>query len=236
MENKNECQGEIEEKVNCKIALVWCGAKKFWAGGTGKTTVLNVIEAFCDHFLGLESVRKAAPTNTAARLLRGDTLHALYKLPKKTLQGKRGKLSSRVLKRHRKRWKTARLHIIDEISVVPPPHLMQSDVRTRSAKQQPHITFGGLGSVLSGDFLQLPPIDKPSLAVPLDDVGLFKRELDDEDGGAGADSLSFSGTVSAASIIAGTGADTLAFGASVSVSNIVGSTDSTSFVTAVARF
>ena len=38
--------------------------------------------------------------------------------------------------------------------------------------------FGGLGAVLSGDFLQLPPVEEPSLALPLDDAG-YARELDD---------------------------------------------------------
>ena len=38
-----------------------------------------------------------------------------------------------------------RAHFIDEISVVPPAHLLQADVRTRSAKQVFHVAFGALG-------------------------------------------------------------------------------------------
>ena len=86
-----------------------------------------------------------------------------------------------MLKRHQKRWETARGHIIDEISVVPPSHLYQVEVRTRSAKQAPDAVFGGLGTILAGDFLQLPPVDRPSLAAPLDEVGRMQLEDDGED-------------------------------------------------------
>ena len=66
--------------------------------GSGKTTVLQLQEALLDHFGGPESVRKCAISNTAARLLGGDTMHALCKLPPHSLQGRRGKLSADVLK------------------------------------------------------------------------------------------------------------------------------------------
>ena len=51
-------------------------------GGTGKSTVLRAAEALIDYFNGAESVRKCAISNTAARLLGGDTLHAMCKLPR----------------------------------------------------------------------------------------------------------------------------------------------------------
>jgi len=120
--------------------------------GAGKTTTLTVIEALADHFIGTASVCKAAPTNTAARLLRGDTLHALYKLPLRSLHGKRGKLSDRVLKQFRQKFKTVEVQILDEISVMAPAHLYQVDVRSRAAKMAYKIVFGGLGNILGGDF------------------------------------------------------------------------------------
>ena len=51
------------------------------AGGTGKTYVLQMAEALCDFFSGTESVRKCVISNAVARLLEGDTLHALCTLP-----------------------------------------------------------------------------------------------------------------------------------------------------------
>ena len=39
--------------------------------GSGKTTTLRVIEALLGYFVAPDSLRKSAPTNTAARLLGG---------------------------------------------------------------------------------------------------------------------------------------------------------------------
>jgi hypothetical protein len=79
------------------------------AAGTGKSTVLRIVEALSDKFFGPDSVRKGAPSNTAARLLGGDTIHALCKLPFiGTIYGKRGHLSAAVLRRLKDRWKNAR--------------------------------------------------------------------------------------------------------------------------------
>ena len=80
------------------------------AAGTGKSTVLRIVEALADKFFGPDSVRKGAPSNTAARLLGGDTIHALCKLPFiGNILGKRAHLSAAVLRRHKERWMSARL-------------------------------------------------------------------------------------------------------------------------------
>ena len=133
-------------------------------GGTGKTTVLRVAEALIDHFAGAESVRKCAISNTASRLLGGDTMHALCKLPREDMQQRAGRLTSSTLKKHRERWRSASAVFIDEISMVGPEQLHQADIRIQQATQNMHQVFGGLGAVLSGDFLQLPPVDRGSLA------------------------------------------------------------------------
>ena len=99
-------------------------------GGTGKTTVLKAFESLVDYFAGPESVRKCALSNTAARLLGGDTMHALCKLPREDFQHADGKLSSNVLKRLRARWASAVAAFFDEVSMISPDQLCQSDVRT----------------------------------------------------------------------------------------------------------
>ena len=55
-------------------------------------------------FVGVDTVRKLAPSNAAARILGGDKLHALCKLPidKARLTSKRGRLAKHALERHRK--------------------------------------------------------------------------------------------------------------------------------------
>ena len=136
-------------------------------GGTGKTSILKAAEALIDHFAGPESVRKCAISNTASRLLGGDTMHALCKLPREDLQQRASKLTSSTLKQHRKRWHTAFAVFIDEISMVAPDQLHQANVRIQQATWEANKVFGGLLGVLSGDFLQLPPIERGSLAKEL---------------------------------------------------------------------
>ena len=79
-------------------------------GGTGKTAVLKVSKFLTTFFLGPETVRKMAPSNAAARLLGGDTIHSLCTLPygKVTLSSKRGRLSTDALGRHSKKWRGTR--------------------------------------------------------------------------------------------------------------------------------
>eukprot|EP00959_Pyramimonas_sp_CCMP1952_P163316 3413948-Pyramimonas_sp.AAC.1 len=99
-------------------------------GGTGKTAVLRVVEAVACYFIGPDTAQKCAPSNSAARLLKGDTLHALCKLPfgnNVTVSSKRGRLTRSVLETHRSRWESARACFIDEVSMVAAAQLFQAE-------------------------------------------------------------------------------------------------------------
>ena len=148
--------------------------------GTGKTTTVMVQEALTDFFYATGSMSKSAPTITAARLSRGNTIHALYKLPLGTLHGRRGKLSAEVLKRFRRSWKDVKAQAVDEISMVMPHNFYQMEVRSRTATAALHEPFGGLGTLLGGDFLQLPPVDGPSLALPWTEIEKVRAQCDGE--------------------------------------------------------
>ncbi|CAK0905228.1 unnamed protein product, partial [Prorocentrum cordatum] len=156
-------------------------------GGTGKTAVLRVVEAIICYFNGPDTVQKCAPSNSAARLLRGDTLHALCKLPfgNVTVSSKKGRLTRTVLESHRSRWEGALACFIDEVSMVAAAQLFQAEVRLKAAKNSTQ-AWGGLGMTLSGDFMQLPPVDPTgdnrSLATDLDEVDVLneKGEYDQE--------------------------------------------------------
>ena len=50
--------------------------------------------------------------------------------------------------------------------MVAPGQLLQANVRVQQATRNAARVFGGIGTVLSGDFLQLPPIERGSLAQP----------------------------------------------------------------------
>ena len=128
------------------------------AAGTGKTSVLKIIEKLFEHLYGPKSFQRSAPTNTAARLLCGDTSHALYKLPLQSLHGRRGRLTSKALQHLRRRWRQAKGHVVDDMSMLTPQCNYQIDMRSRSAKQEYHSRYGKLATSISGDFLQLPPV------------------------------------------------------------------------------
>ena len=148
--------------------------------GTGKTTTVMVVDALLKFFLGPHTTSKSAPTNTAARMSGGDTCHALYKLPRGSLHGNRGKLSAAVLKRYRRQWENKKVHYIDEISMLQPNLFYQIEVRSRTATGVVDATFGSLATLLLGDFLQLPPVDGPSLVLPWNAVKDFFDQLDGE--------------------------------------------------------
>ena len=91
---------------------------------------------------------------------------------------RRAQLSAPVFRKLRRRWAPVRAHAIDESSVLPPKSLHRIDLRSRQAKRREHDIFGDLATGLSGDILQLPPVEEPSLALPLDDDG-YARGFDD---------------------------------------------------------
>ena len=80
------------------------------AAGTGKSTILRIVEALADKFFGPASVRKCAPSNAAARVVGGDTIHALCKLPfvGGLYGGAKSYLSVPVLRVFKERWRTAK--------------------------------------------------------------------------------------------------------------------------------
>ena len=104
-------------------------------GGIGKTAVLKVVEALTTFFAGHDTVRKMAPSNAAARLLHGDTLHALLKLPfgNTCLSQKKGRLSQDALTTHRKKWRSVIAAYIDEVSMIPANQFLQCDVPSQNA-------------------------------------------------------------------------------------------------------
>eukprot|EP00973_Karenia_brevis_P061401 8536781-Karenia_brevis.AAC.1 len=64
--------------------------------------------------------------------------------------------------------------------MVLPNNLYQVEVRSRTATGDVHASFGGLASLFSGDFLQLPPVDGPSLAFRWEDIQKLRAEIDAE--------------------------------------------------------
>ena len=71
LESASPLSGQFDELVFAMVG----------PGGSGKTAVLKITEALITYFAGSDTLQKLAPSNAAARLLGGNTLHALCKLP-----------------------------------------------------------------------------------------------------------------------------------------------------------
>ena len=133
------------------------------AAGTGKTALQQACDVLTQEFFGESSVVKSAPTRTAARLTRGNTCHAAWKLPLRSSLGPRGRLTEEPLRRLRERLEHAEESSLDELSMCAPERYWQINCRAQQALGSDAI-MGGLKDRLSGDFLQLPPVDSSSFA------------------------------------------------------------------------
>ena len=130
--------------------------------GCGKTFAVKCVKAFvnenCKDKEGF--LKMAAPTGTAAFLIKGNTLHSLLKLPVNTPFSKDlTPLNGKALVDLQNSFKNTELLIIDEMSMAGQYMLYQINKRLQEAK--PHKStepFAGVSIVLMGDFAQLPPV------------------------------------------------------------------------------
>jgi len=143
------------------------------AAGTGKTALLEAQDMLTQAVYESSScVYRSAPTRTAARLNRGNTCHAAWHLPFGCSLGREGRLSDSTLKKLRKKLVGIIEATIDEISMLGPQKLFQIENRAKWATNLFHLFMGALKLRLSGDFLQLPPVNSAGFAGPsLDDEG-----------------------------------------------------------------
>ena len=121
-------------------------------GGTGKSRVINAVDALCLAWSSPNCLIKAAPTGKAAVLIRGKTLAKV------------------IINLHH----SSQTHncgisciIIDEMSMMTLKDLHVLDVELRRITGIKTL-FGGISIILCGDFLQLPPAGgKPLYKNPL---------------------------------------------------------------------
>lgn len=139
------------------LAILDSGKSVFLTGpaGSGKTYVLNAFirDARADG----KSVAVTASTGIAATHLGGTTIHAWSGI------GIADRLSTRMLsdmsKSRRDQITKADVLVIDEISMLHDFRLDMVDEICRSVRMNDK-PFGGLQVVLSGDFYQLPPVNR----------------------------------------------------------------------------
>ena len=127
------------------------------SAGTGKTYLLNSFIFYLKSRKILPTV--VAPTGIAASHLQGQTIHSFFSL------GIRSEvddyyIDSLLEKKYlQTRFSKLKVLIIDEISMVSPEIFSSIDKILRAFKDN-DTPFGGVQTILSGDFFQLPPISR----------------------------------------------------------------------------
>ena len=127
-------------------------------GGTGKT---HVIKDIVEHAKANDKAyRVCALTGCAAVLLMcgAITLHAFAGIG--LANGIIEQVVDKVIKNRHKRpnWHKIDILIVDEVSMLSLKIFKILDLIGRSIKKKPHIPFGGIQIIFSGDFYQLPPV------------------------------------------------------------------------------
>ncbi|KAG5666270.1 hypothetical protein PVAND_017605 [Polypedilum vanderplanki] len=129
--------------------------------GVGKTFTFNALKNQINRCYGRQAVKVGAPTGVAARLVGGQTLHALLRLPVQvdgTVTGPLHPLTGNYLKVMRNQWKDIEWVFFDEVSMIGYETFCQVDSRLRQLKKKEDEPFGGLNVIVFGDLLQLPPV------------------------------------------------------------------------------
>ncbi len=149
-------------KQSTALAILDSGASIFLTGpaGSGKTYVLNSF--ISDARSAGKSVAVTASTGIAATHLGGTTIHAWSGI------GIADSLNDRMLrdmsKSRQDRIAKADVLVIDEVSMLHDYRLDMIDRVCRHVRAD-ESPFGGLQVVLSGDFFQLPPVNRDDAAI-----------------------------------------------------------------------
>jgi len=149
--------------VDCSQACIFTGA-----AGTGKTALLKACDVLTEVFFPAPegSVLRSAPTRTTARLVNGDTCHGAWCLPFGSCLGRTGRITDKTLQALQKKIQGKEELSIDEISMLATERLHHIDCRARSASGRTNLLMGGLKLRLSGDFMQLPPVNAAGFSSP----------------------------------------------------------------------
>lgn len=134
-------------------------------GGTGKTTLISEITKRFEAAHGNDSIENenlvvSAMTGAASLHLRGGTtVHRFAGIFKG--DGDKDELykTAKMFPKTVKRWRSVRLLIIDEISMMGASLFDKLEYIAKKIRNCPERPFGGIQLVICGDLLQLPPIN-----------------------------------------------------------------------------
>lgn len=169
-DKKEEKQAWSPEQITAYRAIR-AGKNAFITGGagTGKTFVVGQsVARDWDASEEEQTVYFVAPTGSAARQVKGITLHSylglnLFFFTRNNIRAVKSYLSHPMKRRKtRERLKRTRLLCIDEISMVTPRDFDWLDEVLRFVRNS-RLPFGGVQLLVCGDFFQLPPVIDPNI-------------------------------------------------------------------------
>jgi PIF1-like helicase len=139
------------------------GHSVFFSGGagTGKSSLLAHIIKELNSKHGAGKVAITATTGLASCSIGGCTVHQFAGIPLSVFEGSDEEISKEVLRRPLvvRRWKEIKVLIIDEISMLSPKVFEAINTVAKTARSSGD-PMGGVQVILTGDFLQLPPVVK----------------------------------------------------------------------------
>ncbi|KAK1521590.1 hypothetical protein CABS01_16520 [Colletotrichum abscissum] len=157
------CEALDEQRVNGadRQHLQYIGG----GGGTGKSWLIDTLK---EVFAAKEASSRlviTATSGTAAAGIGGTTIHSAVGLAFRDAEGATVEpLSSTNLERAKERWRRRDVLVIDETSMLGLQTLYDIDKKLRMLRGFPEKWFGGIPVVvLTGDFLQFPPVLQKSL-------------------------------------------------------------------------
>lgn len=128
--------------------------------GSGKSTIINRFRDIIEgQFQGNFEIALTASTGIAATVIGGQTIHSWAGLGIDSTPFNPQKISV-FMQNKRATMRTTDVLIIDEISMLPAYLFEKLDATLKWARMNDK-PFGGVQLILTGDFLQLPPVSKP---------------------------------------------------------------------------
>lgn len=146
----------MNQKLALEILLSGQSAMLTGPAGSGKTYVLNQFIRLAKH--EGKHVSVTATTGLAATHLGGTTIHAWSGIG--IHDSITEKFADHLSKGRREIIEKTDVLIIDEISMLHDYRLDMVDMICRQVRQKPDTPFGGIQVVMSGDFFQLPPVNR----------------------------------------------------------------------------